>query len=103
MEELNLNSIVKVQLNKSGRQVVEDRLNSCLDLEPAAFNNVKDYLLSKIDEDDFFTARFWEIIKIFGSYLDPGNSNFPFSSGTVLVHEKDLDKHKRNKIKNKKI
>ncbi len=73
MQEINLNTLVKIRLTERGNQLKRDRWNRIR----RDFPSIGVYSAPSIDEDGFVTMMLWEVMNEFGQYFYNGASDPP--------------------------
>ena len=86
MASFNINQNVKVKLTDYGREMLENKYNSFIGDNPN-INIEKKFFIPEPDENGYTTFQMWDLMHIFGNYIDPNNSNIPFDKLMLLQFE----------------
>lgn len=87
-KEFNMNSLVKIKLTLEGRYF----LSRCQFLGQRVSGSD---ILTREDIDGYIRLRFWEFIKIFGSFVEEPYKNYFFEDSILIDNEISENKTKK--------
>lgn len=73
MLKVNVNNKCRVKLTETGKAIIDKQSNW-----------LKFY---KYDENGYYTTELWEIMNLFGSYLNNGQMNIPFETDIEIENK----------------
>ena len=95
MKEFSLNDNVKIKLSETGIKILNDTYNAALKEAVDNPSVLQSIIASrpKVDENGYVEMQLYEVMFIFGKYMNFGNPNMPISTNIAISENclKDLD------------
>lgn len=86
MQELNINSYVKVKLTEDGQQAV---VSFNKDIDESSDEKQTMTRANNVDEDGYIKLQLWELMRVFGKHCSVDANNL-FEDNNLYIYDKSL-------------